>query len=449
MVACKTVCLRRLGGNRKGEERVGRFFANRKVTAEKIVAGWSSLTGAACAGRHVLLIEDRSEVKFPTTAQRRRGLGPVKKGNSYGILIHAMIAVDAASGCWLGLVGGDVWSRDGVNPIRHGQRPLAERQSVHWVETAQQAKQVVHSAALLTVVGDREADIYPLWGSVPDPTCHVLTRAMADRALVGGGTLFAAAAQFPLAGRREIDPRLRKGRPAGARSRPAQAPRAARTAPRRGGDLSSARRTRPQPAAQRAAAPDRGAADRSAGRCGAAALAAADHAPDRRHRRGLGDRRLVPTSLGDRAVVPGAEIAGAATGGQPGGLGGSAGHACRRRHQSRLHRHPTDARPRRRGSDARQQPVQRAGDRHPGGAAPDAGRRHRPTTERLSTLPPRRGGLDHRQAGRLELLLQTARTDHLPSRHGAVLRHPSRQNARNQTATRCENPPVRRRGAGG
>ena len=73
MVARKTVCLRRLGGNRKGEERVGRFFANRKVTKEKLVAGWSSLTGAACAGRHVLLIEDRSEVKSPTTAQRRRG----------------------------------------------------------------------------------------------------------------------------------------------------------------------------------------------------------------------------------------------------------------------------------------------------------------------------------------------------------------------------------------
>jgi hypothetical protein len=28
---------------------------------------------------------------------------------------------------------------------------------------------------------------------------------MADRALVGGATLFAAAAQFPVAGRREID----------------------------------------------------------------------------------------------------------------------------------------------------------------------------------------------------------------------------------------------------
>jgi hypothetical protein len=58
-------------------------------------------------------------VKFPTTAQRRRDLGPVGKGNAYGVLVHAMIAVDATSGSCLGLVGGDVWSRDGVNPIPH------------------------------------------------------------------------------------------------------------------------------------------------------------------------------------------------------------------------------------------------------------------------------------------------------------------------------------------
>jgi hypothetical protein len=62
MVVHKTVCARRLGGNRKGEARIGRFFANRRVTAAQIVAGWSALTGAACAGRHVLLIEDRTEI---------------------------------------------------------------------------------------------------------------------------------------------------------------------------------------------------------------------------------------------------------------------------------------------------------------------------------------------------------------------------------------------------
>jgi hypothetical protein len=107
MVARKTVCLRRLGGNRRGELQAGRFFANPKVTAAKIVDGWGHLTGAAVAGRHVLAIQDTTEVKFPTTAQRRRGLGPVKKGNTYGVVAHAMIAVDADSHACLGLVGGD------------------------------------------------------------------------------------------------------------------------------------------------------------------------------------------------------------------------------------------------------------------------------------------------------------------------------------------------------
>ncbi len=205
MVARQTVCLRRFGGSRRGELQAGRFFANPTVTVAKLVEGWSDRTGAACAGRHVLAIEDRSEVMFPTTAQRRRDLGPVGKGNAFGVLVHAMVAVDAATGSCLGLVGGDVWSRDGVNPTPHRKRPLAERESVRWVNTAQQAKQVLKSAEMVTVVADREADIYPAWASVPEENFHLLTRAMSDRSLVGGGMLFAAATQFPVAGRRKIE----------------------------------------------------------------------------------------------------------------------------------------------------------------------------------------------------------------------------------------------------
>jgi hypothetical protein len=205
MVACKTVCLRRLGGNRGGELRAGRFFASRKVTAAKLIEGWSDRTGAAVAGRHVLGIQDTSEVKFPTTAQRRRGLGPIKKGNAYGVLVHAMVAVDAETGACLGLVGGDVWTRAGVNPTPHRERPLEQRESVRWVDTAQQAKPVLKSAAMVTVVDDREADIYPKWAMVPAPNFHLLTRAMSDRRLADGGTLSTAAAQLPVAGRRQIE----------------------------------------------------------------------------------------------------------------------------------------------------------------------------------------------------------------------------------------------------
>lgn len=205
MVACQTVCLRRLGGDRGGELRAGRFFASAKVTAAKLIAGWADRTGAAAAGRHVLAVQDTCEVTVPTTAQRRRGLGPVGKGNAYGVLVHAMMAVDAGTGACLGLVGGDVWSRAGVNPTPHRQRPLADRESVRWIDTAQRAKPVLRSAAMVTVVDDREADIYAKWAVLPEPNFHLLTRAMSDRKLAGGNTLSSAAAQFPPAGRRTIE----------------------------------------------------------------------------------------------------------------------------------------------------------------------------------------------------------------------------------------------------
>jgi hypothetical protein len=205
MVLRKTVCLRRLGGHRRGEERAGRFFANQKVTAAKIVEGWSMLTGPACAGRHVLAIQDTTEVKFPTTAQRRRGLGPVKHGNTYGVLVHAMIAVDASTTACLGLVGGEVWTRPGVVTEHHRDRPLVERESRRWLATAERAKEVLQPAAMVTVVADREGDIYPNWACLPPAGVHLLTRAMVDRRLVEGGTLFGAAAGFAVAGRRQIE----------------------------------------------------------------------------------------------------------------------------------------------------------------------------------------------------------------------------------------------------
>ena len=128
MVLRKTVCLKHLGGGRGGELGAGRFFANRKVTAERIVASWSDRTVSAVTGRHVLAIQDTTEVSIATRAGRRRGLGQCGHGNGYGVLAHVMLAVDADSGACLGLVGGKVWNREGLvkTPVR--ERALADRE---------------------------------------------------------------------------------------------------------------------------------------------------------------------------------------------------------------------------------------------------------------------------------------------------------------------------------
>lgn len=199
IVARKTLCLKRLGGDRAGELQAGRFFANPKVTVSKIIDSWSTQTRLAVADRHVLAIQDRSEIVLPTTPHRRRGLGRVAKGNTYGVLVHAMIAVDAETGACLGLVGGDVWTRPEQMARTVYARPLEERESIHWSRSSEQAKPILSRATRVTVVADREADVYAQWASVPDTGFDLLIRAMADRRLADGGMLFARAAAFPVA----------------------------------------------------------------------------------------------------------------------------------------------------------------------------------------------------------------------------------------------------------
>jgi hypothetical protein len=76
---------------------------------------------------------------------------------------------------------------------------------MRWLDAAAQAKRVLQPAAMVTVVDDRESDIYAKWALVPEVGCHMLTRLMTDRRLAGGGMLSAAADGFPVAGRRSIE----------------------------------------------------------------------------------------------------------------------------------------------------------------------------------------------------------------------------------------------------
>lgn len=174
-----------------------RFLDHADVTPEALVEDWGSGLKAA-AGQHVLAIQDTSEIHFRTTRSRRRGLGEVGKGNSRGLLLHAMMALDAQSTSLLGLVGGRVWTRKGRVQVAHRHRSVAAKESQRWLTTAQRAKEVLASAACVTVIADRESDIYAEWASLPGPGFHLLSRSMQNRRLVGGGSLYAASAAFAI-----------------------------------------------------------------------------------------------------------------------------------------------------------------------------------------------------------------------------------------------------------
>lgn len=215
MVLRETVCLRQLaGGNHSEEIRYGRFLGNAAVTTERVIESWSDQTRLAATSRHVLALQDTSEIKFATTADNRRDLGKIKKGNAWGVLLHPMLAIDAEHGSCLGLVSGQVWTRSDEELPPHADRPLSEKESRRWVETAETAKSVLAMATMVTFIADRESDFYMMWTRVPDGAFHVLSRVMHDHALMTGTTLSRAAQEVAFCDRQVIELRERADRPA-------------------------------------------------------------------------------------------------------------------------------------------------------------------------------------------------------------------------------------------
>ena len=124
MVDRASICLRRLaGGRRSGIVGFSRFLANPRVTVEALLDGWGAELSEACAGRHVLA-NQRDQFHHDQAARSRPG--EIGKGVGRGVLLHAMLGLDAETGAILGLASGRVWTRDGRITVRHQDRPLSQ-----------------------------------------------------------------------------------------------------------------------------------------------------------------------------------------------------------------------------------------------------------------------------------------------------------------------------------
>ena len=190
MVEAESVCLRRLGGDRAREVRFGRFLSNSKVTWQEIMREGCSKTGMLAQGLHVLAIQDTSELNYEAHAERVTGLGKVGNGKDAGMFIHPLLALDAQSGACLGLAHQHMWMRVEKAAKNYKQLAIEEKESYRWLEVAQAGKKALSRAEMITIIADRESDIYEEWDRVPDSKTHLLTRACRDRVLSSGEKLY-------------------------------------------------------------------------------------------------------------------------------------------------------------------------------------------------------------------------------------------------------------------
>jgi DDE family transposase len=196
----KGISVRQLGGNRAGEMRITRFLHNPKVTLGEMISTALARTCAQVAGRHVLAIQDTSALRVD------------EKGA--GLSFHPVIAVDANDGTVLGLVDNFFLARRGGERAARKQRDFADKDSRRWLSGAERASALAEAgAACVTVVEDREGDIYECFAFKPAKV-EKLVRAAQDRRLTDGTSLFSKAEAWDEAGRMAVELAAAPGRKA-------------------------------------------------------------------------------------------------------------------------------------------------------------------------------------------------------------------------------------------
>ncbi len=215
MVERSTVRLRQLACNRAEEVKLGRFLHNDRVSLEALNRGAGARVGRLAQGcHHVLAIQDTTELNFQRHVRRTQGLGPVGNGTDQGLFLHPLLAVEADGGRCLGLAWAKLWARRGKITTGRRQRPMAAKEAQRWQDGITAAETVLAEAALVTVVSDREADIYESWARPRPANLHLLARAAQNRSLASGDSLFPVCDRLPVAACFELPVPRQPGRPA-------------------------------------------------------------------------------------------------------------------------------------------------------------------------------------------------------------------------------------------
>ena len=181
LVARPCPCVRRLAGTRAREIQFTRFLRNHSVTAAEMACHAAEHTAARAAGRDVVVIQDTSELALGGRRAKANGYGPVGKGGALrGLLLHAVLAVDAGTGGVLGLVDAKVWNRKGSKAKPRRGRKTPQKESQRWLDGTSRAGEVLAAANSITGVSDRESDIYEHFARRPS-NVHLIVRACQNR----------------------------------------------------------------------------------------------------------------------------------------------------------------------------------------------------------------------------------------------------------------------------
>ena len=205
-----------------------RLINNPRLVMEEMVGCLSGACARGCEGlSHVLCLQDTTEIVFSHKGRlslddKDFGYGTNEK-ETYTIFGHPGLVVDSASRMPVGYGHIKIWNRDRTENRQKKQRrsmvKLEEKESYRWVETAEKTVASLPSGMRVTMVGDRENDVYSVMCKMLACGCDFLIRSVHDRPVdcdVEGGSMGIKAymQSLPVAHTYDLELQGHKGRKA-------------------------------------------------------------------------------------------------------------------------------------------------------------------------------------------------------------------------------------------
>ena len=171
-----------------------RLLENEKFSEENIENSIITRCGELCSGRHVLAIQDTSETNLSSHVGRIKkgdnGIGDTSKKGIKGYFLHPCLVVDAEKGTGLGYSSVKVWHREEVKDQggdNYKKLLIEDKESHKWIGAIEDSKEQLTKAKSITIIADREADIYDMFGRYgQDDRVKLLIRSKSNRSIGDG-----------------------------------------------------------------------------------------------------------------------------------------------------------------------------------------------------------------------------------------------------------------------
>jgi len=146
-----------------------RFFANKRVTMERVLRGHIESTVERIKKHQVVLsVQDTTSLNY-TTHEATEGLGPIstKDSKAMGLIVHDTMTF-TEQGTPLGLLDVQLWARDSEDrgkKYKRKEKSIEEKESIKWLKSHQRACEVqkLCPETMIVSISDRESDIYELF----------------------------------------------------------------------------------------------------------------------------------------------------------------------------------------------------------------------------------------------------------------------------------------------